>query len=80
MLFAISNIRSLTIIIIGIIFLLISSIFLDIYDNSNILERNPIYRALGFGFATTGGAVIFNIISNLLIPSDLKEDLFSHRK
>jgi hypothetical protein len=66
-------INTITIIVIALIFIMIAGIFLYKHENCNILEKNPMFFALGIVFASGGASILFNLITKSILPDDLKE-------
>ncbi len=66
-------INTITVIIIAIIFIMIAGIFLYKHENADILDKNPIYFALGIAFAGGGSSIIFNLLQKNILPSHLRD-------
>ena len=68
-------INFITIIILAMICINVAGIFLYKHERMNMLEKNPIYFALGIGFAGLGAGILLALFRSYLIPKELNQTL-----
>lgn len=73
-------INIITVIIIAMIFILIAGNFLYIHENSDVMEKNPIFFALGLAFAGGGSSILFNLVSKNFLPKELHNEISEIKK
>ena len=73
------NINVLTIFILALIFIHIAGICLYKHEHTDIRHKNPIYLAMGFGFAGLGGSILLSLLEARLLPKPLREEILMLR-
>ena len=70
-------INFMTIIVLAVICIHIAGIFLYKHESMNILDKQPIYFALGIGFAGLGSGILLTLLKNFILPAELNNELTS---